>query len=45
MSKQEIFEELKSLHAYFLIEYPDGGVTLDRLQELIWKVGEELGEF
>ena len=44
MSKEDIFEELKAIR--FLIEdRPTVWESLDRLQELIWKVGEDIGEF
>ena len=41
-STQEIFEELKVIRD--MLE-DDTGAGQARLQELIWKLGEELGEF
>ena len=41
MSKEDIFEELKAIREY--ISAVEAG--LDMLQELIWKVGEDIGEF
>ena len=49
MSKEAIFEELKSIR--ITIEEndcPEVNLDLwivDRLQELIWKIGEDIGEF
>jgi len=42
-STQEIFEELKAIRTEF--ELHGHLVMMERLQELIWKLGEELGEF
>lgn len=44
MSKEDIFEELKSIRI-MIEENPTVWESLDRLQELIWKVGEDIGEF
>ena len=40
---KEIFEELKAIRTEF--EEHNHNAMMDRLQELIWKLGEELGEF
>ncbi len=50
MSKEDIFDELmnlrdiieKSPEFYNVI---DGSYLVDRIQELIWKVGKDIGEF
>jgi hypothetical protein len=44
MSKEDIFEELKAIRI-MIEENPTVWESLDRLQELIWKVGEDIGEF
>ena len=43
LDKQKIFEELKAIR--FEFETHNENVMMERLQELIWKLGEELGEF
>ena len=43
LDKQKIFEELKAIRTEF--ELHGHLVMMERLQELIWKLGEELGEF
>ena len=50
MSKEDIFEELLSIRTSIednpvLYEIIDGQLLVDRLQELIWKVGADIGEF
>ena len=57
MSKEEIFEELKALRVLIEMELriliennPEFcscrcSYLVDRLQELIWKIGEDIGEF
>jgi len=49
MSKEDIFQELVSLRilaSSIIIEKNYSLPILhDRLQELIWKVGEDIGEF
>jgi hypothetical protein len=49
MSKEDIFEELKSIRimieenpSYYGRDFDD---AVDRLQQLIWKVGQDIGEF
>ena len=56
MSKEDIFEELLSIRI-FIEESPSFcsldppnvdmpfALVVDKLQELIWKVGEDIGEF
>ena len=43
LDKQKIFEELKAIRTEF--ELHGHLVMMERLQGLIWKLGEELGEF
>ena len=48
MSKEEIFEELKFIRDMLMgvVEKNYNHTILrDRLQELIWRVGEDIGEF
>jgi hypothetical protein len=50
MSKEDIFYELKNLRN-IIEKNPefhnviDGSYLVYRIQELIWKVGEDIGEF
>lgn len=41
MSKEEIFEELKAIRDLRYVEIE----VYEALQELIWKIGEDIGEF
>ena len=46
LDKQKIFDELKAIRTEMeqsLVDWPHE--HFDSLQELIWKLGEELGEF
>jgi hypothetical protein len=50
MSKEEIFEELINLRDIIdnnpeFYDVIDGSYLVDRIQELIWKVGKDIGEF
>ena len=44
MTKQQIFEELVSIRT--IIEKNDeDALVVDQLQDLIWKLGQDIGEF
>ena len=45
MSKEEIFEELKVIRDMLWDLVPEEDGTHIELQELIWKVGQDIGEF
>jgi hypothetical protein len=50
-TKREIFEELKDIRTTIedmeqqLIDFSDLGEMIDRLQEQIWVIGDDIGEF